>query len=137
MRKTSLVVALLFGSPLFAGTVYWYNGNSDNVTELINEVGGSSGTGLVYDDFIVGAGGVSITGLFSNDLVLTVPASGPDTNAPGVVTQAGWEIRSGVSAGIGGTLVASGTGSATQTATGLKPRMATRFTTTPALATIS
>jgi hypothetical protein len=119
MRKTSLVFALLFASPLFAGTVYWYNGDSDGFATKINEVGGSSGTGLIYDDFVVGSGGVNITGVFSNDLVLNIPSSGADTNAPGVVTQASWEIRSGVSAGNAGTLLDSGTASATQTATGL------------------
>ena len=119
MRKTSLVVVLLFASPLFAGTVYWYNGDSDGFATKINEVGGSSGNGLIYDDFIVGPGGVNITGVFSNDLVLNIPASGADSNAPGVVTQASWEIRSGVSAGSGGTLLDSGTDATTQTATGL------------------
>jgi hypothetical protein len=119
MRKTSLAFALLFASPVFAGTVYWYNGDSDGFANKINEVGGSSGTGLIYDDFVVGAGGGNITGVFSNDLVLNIPASGADTNAPGVVTQASWEIRSGVSAGSAGTLLDSGTGSATQTSTGL------------------
>jgi hypothetical protein len=120
MREMRLVVALLFTSPLFAAQIYWYNGDSDNVTQLINESGGSSGTGFVYDDFIVGADGVNITSVFSNDLVLAIPGSGSDTNAPGVVTQADWQILSGVSAGNGGIVVASGSGTtATQTATGL------------------
>jgi len=112
MKQTSLALALLCSSPLFGGTVYWYNGDNNSLGgDLINEVGGANGTSLVYDDFVVGAGGVNITGVFSND------SSNGHPVLTGV-TQASWEIRSGVSAGNGGTLIASGTGAATVTDTG-------------------
>jgi len=114
--RIRLIAALLCASPLFAGTVYWYNGDSDNYNNLLNEDTGASGTALVYDDFVVGAGGVTVTGVFSNDVIENAISS---NNDPGVVTDANWEIRSGVSGGNGGTLVASGSGAATQTDTGL------------------
>jgi hypothetical protein len=61
----------------------------------------------VYDNFIVPVGQQwDISDVFSNDLMTTSVAS------------AHWEIRSGVSSGNGGTLIASGTESATPTATG-------------------
>ena len=51
----------------------------------------------VYDNFVVtNAAGWDIAAVFSDDLSNTV------------ITGASWEIRSGVSAGNGGTLVASG-----------------------------
>jgi hypothetical protein len=62
--------------------------------------------GRVYDNFQVTGAGWTIDSLWSNDLMSFT------------TTSADWEIRSGVSTGNGGTLVASGTSSATQTATG-------------------
>ena len=116
MRKTGLAVVFLCVTPLLADTVYWYNGDRDLDTQILNEVGGTNGTALIYDDFVVGPGGVTITGVFSNDAVF----SPSFLNAPGIVTQADWQILTGVSAGNGGTVVASGSGAAaTQTDTGL------------------
>jgi len=91
-----------------AGSVtLWYNGDSDGRDQLLNETG--SVAGLVYDDFIVPTGDIyTITGVFSNDAM----------SDPAAATTAYWEIRSGVSAGNGGTLVASGDGADTVTATG-------------------
>ena len=54
----------------------------------------------------VSAGGVHLNGVFANCL----------TNA--TITNMNWEIRQGISEGNGGTLVASGSGSVTMTATG-------------------
>ena len=91
-----------------ASGVLWYNGDFNNVNGLANENMTSLGQSSVYDDFIVPSGpGFDITSVFSDDL--------SSTN----ITGATWEIRSGVSAGNGGTLVASGsTSTPTVTATG-------------------
>lgn len=105
MLKQALFAAVLCAVPTFADTVYWYNGDFDGANGLVSEQGGV-GDAFTYDDFNVGAGGVTLTGLFANVL----------TSA--TITQAAWEIRSGVSSGNGGTLIASGTDSATVTDTG-------------------
>ena len=78
----------------------WYNGDFDGVNGLANEQDTSLGAGQfasVYDNFNVTGTGWTITEVFSDNL--------SSTN----VTGANWEIRTGMSAGNGGTLVASGT----------------------------
>ena len=98
---------MAFSSSLYASnSPFWYNGDPNLLDGLRESVGGM-GPSLTYDDFIVGSAGVTVSAVFSDDFM----------NAS--ITQAYWEIRSGVSDGNGGTLVASGTGSATQTDTGL------------------
>jgi hypothetical protein len=67
---------------------------------MTNFFGGA--TAFVFDDFNVGPGGATITGVFGNFAYLA-----------GVPDQAQWEIRSGVSVADGGTLIASGTGTPT------------------------
>ena len=89
-------------SPLrLTGNLLWYNGDFDGVNGLANERNTSLGSGQyasVYDDFDVPAGpGWDVGSVFSNNL--------ENTN----VTGATWEIRQGISAGNGGTLIASGT----------------------------
>jgi len=84
----------------------WYNGDFDGVNGLSNEINSSISQSNVYDNFNV-TGNWTITSLFSNNLMNFTAST------------AVWEIRTGVSAGNGGTLVASGTSAATQTATGL------------------
>jgi hypothetical protein len=106
MLRETLFAAVLCAVPTFADTVYWYNGDFDGNSGLVSEQGGV-GDAFTYDDFNVGAGGVTLTGLFANDFTNTT------------ITQASWEIRSGVSSGNGGTLIASGTSSATVTDTGI------------------
>jgi hypothetical protein len=75
----------------------WYNGDFNGVSFHANEINTSSSNSQVFDDFNV-TGGVSwhVTALFSDNLLSTV------------VTGAAWEIRTGVSAGNEGTLVANG-----------------------------
>jgi hypothetical protein len=85
---------------------YWYNGDFNGVNGLANEQNTVVSQAGVYDNFIVGAGGVTIGAVFSDNLISTT------------VTGASWEIRSGVSEGNGGTLVASGSGTPTVTPTG-------------------
>jgi hypothetical protein len=113
LRLVALSLLLVFPShsPLHAqGTpsvsVGWYNG------DRLFGVGGesnwySSDTDFarVYDDFIVPDGGWTVAGVFSNQVF--------DGNP--VITEAAWEIRSGVVSGTAGTLVAWGIGPATQT----------------------
>ena len=88
--------------------VLWYNGDANGVNGLANEQNTTVAQAAVYDNFTVtAAGGWDITDVFSDNLM--------STN----VTGATWEIRSGVSEGVGGTLVASGsTATPTVTATG-------------------
>jgi hypothetical protein len=115
-------VALLSLFVLFLGTFavaqcgsncLFYSGDFDannvNANGLANEtdaiVSGSPYGAATYQNFTLDSSATA-TGLFSNNLSGLNPATGY------------WEIRTGVSEGNGGTLVASGTGSVTQTATG-------------------
>lgn len=76
----------------------WYNGDFDFVDGLTNEQDTfASGYAHIYDNFdVTDGGGWDLTSVFSHDLISTT------------VIGASWEIRSGVSGGNGGTLVASG-----------------------------
>jgi len=79
----------------------WYNGDFNYVNGLANERNTSIPQAAVYDDFEVTAAlGWHVTAVFSDNLF----------NVGGFnVTGADWEIRTGVSEGNAGTLVASGT----------------------------
>jgi hypothetical protein len=83
-------------SPCVLGTL-WYNGDFNGVNGIANEQNTVVTQASVYDDFIVTGTGWIVTAVFSDNLASTT------------ITGANWEIRSGVSAGNGGTLVASGT----------------------------
>jgi hypothetical protein len=115
-------VALLSLFVLFLGTwavaqcgsnCLFYSGdfdpNNPNANGLANEtdaiVGGSPYGAATYQNFTLSSSATTAT-LFSNNLSGLNPST------------AYWEIRTGVSEGNGGTLVASGTGAVTQTATG-------------------
>ena len=98
----------LIGNAARADVVLWYNGDyptdGNNLSNELNTVVTDS---RIYDDFQVSdAGGWTINRIWSNNLM--------DFS----VTQADWSIRSGVSAGDGGTIIASGTSAATRAATG-------------------
>jgi hypothetical protein len=102
-----VAAALLCGQAARADGILWYNGDYDNRDALANQTGPADQ--LVYDNFIVPTGSTyNLTGVFSNDLMYN----------PGAATTAYWEIRSGVSAGNGGTLLYSSDGADTLTATG-------------------
>jgi hypothetical protein len=76
----------------------WYNGDFNHVNELANERHTLVSQAAVYDDFNVTAPlGWNVTAVFSDNLSNTV------------ITGADWEIRTGLSEGNGGTLIASGT----------------------------
>ena len=76
----------------------WYNGDFNGVNGVANERNTLVTQAAVYDDFNVTAPlGWNVTAVFSDNLLNTI------------VTGADWEIRTGVSEGNGGTLIASGT----------------------------
>lgn len=105
--RTGGFLLILLSSSLFGSTsIYWYNGDPNLLDGLRQNVNGMA-PGLTYDDFFVGTGGLEVNGFFSNDFM------------KGSINQAFWEIRSDVSNGDGGTVVASGTDFASQTDTGL------------------
>ena len=112
-RKAYLVLGLLIVLSSFvlsygyAAPILWYNGDFDGINGLANGINTTTHQANVYDDFIVPAFGWNIGTVWSNNLM----------NVRGV-TQAVWEIRSGLSSGNGGTLIAGNTGFATQTPTG-------------------
>ena len=117
MKKVALLslFALLFLTTFANAATLFYGGdfdpNNGGANALANEtdatVGGDPYGAAVFQNFIVGGGGWNVTGVFTNNLS-TNPAP----------TGGYWEIRSGVSEGNGGTLVASGTGSITNDLTG-------------------
>lgn len=105
--RLSLAAAALCSSTAWASAVLWYNGTADGSNALANELVTSFPANRVYENFVVPVGGWTIDRVWSNNLM--------DFTS----TLASWEIRSGVSSGNGGTLVAAGTNAtATQTATG-------------------
>jgi len=135
MRKLTLLslFALLFGALAYGGTApcqggagsastfnipcYFYGGDLDlndpNANALANEndaiVGGSPYGAATYQNFLWSGGSNPVLGLFTNNLSELSPTSGY------------WEVRSGLSEGNGGSLIASGTESGAnflQTGTG-------------------
>ncbi len=109
----SLFVVLFFTVSAFADTLYFYGGdidpNNPNVNGLANEndaiVGGNPYGAATYQNFVVSSP-ITVGGLFTNNLSQLSPTAGY------------WEIRSGVSEGNGGNLIASGTGAVTNNPTG-------------------
>jgi hypothetical protein len=78
---------------------FWYNGDFNGVNGLANERNTVVSQAAVYDDFNVPAGDVwNLVAVFSDNLFSAM-----------TVTAADWEIRTGVSEGNAGTLIASGT----------------------------
>jgi len=91
----------VWASPTARG--YLYPNGLANENDAYN--GGDPYGAATYQNFVA-AGGITVTGLFTNNLSTLNPSTGY------------WEIRSGMSEGNGGTLIASGTGAMTQTPTG-------------------
>jgi hypothetical protein len=89
--------------------ILWYNGNLDQRGGYNTQT--VSPDGMVYDNFVVPTGTLfNISSVFSNLAM----------DNPSAATTAHWEIRSGVSAGNGGSLVASGDGADAPANTGSK-----------------
>jgi hypothetical protein len=79
----------------------WYNGDFNGVNGLANERNTAVTQAAVYDDFDVTAPlGWNVTAVFSDNLLIINPSN---------ITSADWEIRTGISEGNAGTLVANGT----------------------------
>ncbi len=108
-----LLAFLFFTVFAYADQLYFYGGDSDpndpNFGALSNEddavVGGNPYGSAVYQNFYA-LSNITVSGLFTNNFSSYVPTSGY------------WEIRSGVSEGTGGTLIASGSGPVTNDPTG-------------------
>jgi hypothetical protein len=76
---------------------FWYSDSLSNEND--NFVYGNPYGSAVYQNFVVPAGQTwNVTSLFSNDIMTLSPPT------------AYWEVRSGISEGNGGTLLASGSG---------------------------
>ncbi len=110
--KIRIYWAVVFSLMLITGISFkadastlWYNGDPDGTNATQNYIIGTNGY-WVFDDFTVPDGGWTIDTAWGNYKVNSYNA---------IITQAKWEIRSGVSSGNDGTLVASGTNSATET----------------------
>jgi len=100
-RASLLALVLTAAFALNASAVtLWYNGDFNGVNGLANERNTIVSQAAVYDDFNVTGPGWHITSVFSDNLANTV------------ISGADWEIRTGISEGNAGTLVASGTTSA-------------------------
>jgi hypothetical protein len=94
----------------------WYNGNLFGQDSLRNHIGGGT-EARVFDDFVVtNPGGWQITSAWSNQWFFSSFFGAPPT-----VRQAEWSIRTGMSEGNGGTILASGISSASVTSTGRIP----------------
>ena len=104
--------AALLASVSARADLLYYGGDFDptnpNANGLANEVDVLVSGANVYDNFTVSGSSWNVTGLYSNDLMsLTIGD-----------TSANWEIRTGVSEGNGGSVVASGSATPTITPTG-------------------
>jgi len=107
-----LLIVLFFQIGAKADTLFYggdFDPNNPNANGLANEndaiVHGDPYGAATYQNFVVSSGqSWNVTGLFSDDFMFTL---NPKT--------AYWEIRSGVSEGNSGTLLASGTGNDTVT----------------------
>src|SRR3954469_22489726 len=107
MVLAGLAVAFLHGQGLPTGVVGWYNGDwKPAIPGKASWYLSEQQFARVFDDFVVPERGWTIVGAFSH---VSMP--------PTEVTEAVWEIRSGVSEGQGGTVVAAGRGPATVTQT--------------------
>ena len=107
--RSTLILGLLLGTAsLSQAQVLWYNGDLDGRDGLSNKTNTQVPNSNIYDDFIIPVGQTwNVTGVFSNDAVRGA-----------TVTSATYQIRQGVSSGNGGTLLFSGAGTPTVTATG-------------------
>jgi PEP-CTERM motif len=107
MAAASLAAMVLVASPVRA-QILFFNGMPDGFNSLSSDQNTAVGQSMVYDDFVVTGSTWHVTDLFgyfefANDVS---------------TSSAAWEIRTGVTVGDGGTLVASGTGATTPFDTG-------------------
>jgi hypothetical protein len=110
-RITSALTAtvVLMNLANAAGDIVWFNGGFDNRNGLASERNTQVSDARTYEDFSLPSGYNVVTGLLGQFYLSAVLVNAPVY----------WEIRQGVAAGTGGTLIASGTQSgATYTAIG-------------------
>ncbi len=114
MKKLTLVLVsglLFFAIAAYAETPYFYGGDLDPNHQFTNAILNDNVgdydpyTSATYQNFYA-LSNITVRGLFTNNLSDFMPSSGY------------WEIRSSVSEGNGGTLIASGTGAITNNPTG-------------------
>jgi hypothetical protein len=105
VQEARMRLASLPRLPVPGTTVGWYNGDwQSGVPGPPNWYHFEQDFQRVYDDFVVPRGGWTVVGAFSDNHM--------DFNG---VTEASWEIRSGMLPGVGGKPIASGMSPATQT----------------------
>lgn len=101
-------IASLLPRDVSAGIILWYNGDAGGGATTNEHADSPVGAISTFDDFVVTAtAGWTIGTVWSNN----------EMDLTGIA-EAAWQIRSGVSVGHEGTLVAGGIAAATQTATG-------------------
>jgi hypothetical protein len=123
LALVSVVGAAQAQTLFYGGDVDLTNGGNG----IISQVGGTYTDFWVYDDFTL-SDGSSITSVFGN--------FGDTSTTPGVGLH--WEIRTGVAAGSGGTVVASGVSTNfTRVATGRAPLGLTEYTYTAAVSGVN
>lgn len=104
--RMAAVAAIATAVPTTAQAQLWYNGNFDGANGLYS---GSTGlaTAVTYDNFVVTGSGWTVNSIFGNFLTDLTWST------------ANYEIRTGMSVGDGGSIVAFGNGlAASQVATG-------------------
>jgi hypothetical protein len=104
--SSSTNTASNFAPPAACNPCLYYSGDFDGNNGLSNEVDAIVTTGAHIYTPVKPDSQWTVSGLMVNTLSNIVP------------TSATWEIRTGVSSGVSGTLVASGSGAVTQTPTG-------------------
>jgi hypothetical protein len=106
-RLALLTIVATATTSAFSQTL-WYNGDADSRNG--GNVSAFSGfDSKIYDDFNVTGPGWHLNGVFI-DVISSIPQSD--------ILNFNWEIRTGVAAGTGGTLLFSGNNAATVTTTG-------------------
>lgn len=100
MRIRSAVAAVVLSGftawPSVANAQLWRNGSFDGFSGLPSHINASLANARTYDNFVVSGTGWTVTALFGEYLT------------DFVATEAYWEIRSGISVGLGGTKLHSG-----------------------------
>ena len=105
--RVAAVAVVGMSRPTSAQAQLWYNGDINGVNALSSERNTVVSQSMAYDNFVVTGAGWTINSVFGNFL------------ANFAWSTADYEIRTGVSVGNGGTVVASGSGfAASQVATG-------------------
>jgi hypothetical protein len=113
--RLSLTLAGVFAGfvSAYADSTLWYNGDYIGVGGNVSgggaadEISSNQGYYRAYDDFRISDPTWHVTRIWCNTAMRITG-----------VSQASWEIRSGMAPGYGGTILASGLGAATQTPTG-------------------